>query len=98
MVLPSDDDELTVAWRALAGADTSQGWRTIPICAGSPSPLMAGRRFPENHEALLVGFAPKRALVPQALPQGRGFEVARAELAAGPKGQVWIGLVRHSAG
>jgi hypothetical protein len=97
MALPSED-ELTAAWRALEGAERSPGWRTIQVAVGSPSLLLAGRRFPENEEALLVGFAGKGAPLPEVLPQGRGFEVSKAELGAASAGRVWIGLCRHSAG
>jgi hypothetical protein len=98
MVLPSEADELTAAWRALEGAERSSGWRTIHIAIGGSSALLAGRRFPENQEALLVGFAGKGALLPEALPQGRGFEVSKAELGAASAGRVWIALCRNSAG
>ena len=37
MALPSEEDELTAAWRALEGAERSSGWRTIHIAVGSPS-------------------------------------------------------------
>jgi len=98
MALPSEEDELTAAWRALEGAERSSGWRTIHIAVGSPSLLLAGRRFPENEEALLVGFAGKGTPLPEVLPQGRGFEVSKAELGAAGAGRVWIALGRHSAG
>jgi hypothetical protein len=98
MALPSEEDELTAAWRALEGAERSSGWRTIHIAVGGSSALLAGRRFPENQEALLVGFAGKGALLPEALPQGRGFEVSKAELGAASAGRVWIALCRNSTG
>ena len=80
MALPSDEDELIAAWRALEGADPAPGWRTIQIAGGNPSPLLAGRRFPENEEALLVGFAAARPPAPHVLPQGRGFASTRPNL------------------
>ena len=98
MALPNEDDELTAAWRALDGADRTSGWRTIPIAVGSPSPLLAGRRFPENQEALLVGFAAKGTPVPHVLPQGRGFDVSKVELGSTSGDRSWIALGRHSAG
>jgi hypothetical protein len=98
MALPSESDELTAAWRALEGAERSAGWRTIHVAVGGSSALLAGRRFPDNQEALLVGFAGKGALLPEVLPQGRGFEVSRAELGAASAGRVWIALCRNSAG
>lgn len=98
MALPSEADELSAAWRALEGAERSPGWRTIQIADGSPSPILAGRRFPENEEALLVGFAAARAPAPFVLPQGRGFQVIEAQLEVKGAGRVWIALSRHGIG
>ncbi len=98
MALPSDEDDLVAAWRALEGADATPGWRTIKIAGGSPSPFLAGRRFPENEEALLVGFAAASTPAPHVLPQGRGFRVNEAQLGAKSGGRVWIALSRQGAG
>lgn len=94
----NEQDELTAAWRALDHADRSSGWRTIPIAVGSPFPLLAGRRFPENQEALLVGFGAKGTPVPHVLPEGRGFDVSRVELGSPSGDRTWIALARHSTG
>src|SRR4051812_2891930 len=94
----SDEDELKAAWRALEAGGTQSGWRTIQIAADAPSPLFAGRRFPENEEALVVGFQAKRVTVPQLLPQGRGFEVGKADVGPRTPGHVWIALRRLAAG
>jgi hypothetical protein len=98
MAPPIDVDELQAAWRALDGAEPSQGWRTIRIARDLPSPLLAGRWFPDNHEALLVGFTPSAIRALRELPQGRGFEVGKADLGAHADGRAWIALRRHAAG
>lgn len=97
MALQSEREELQAAWRALAGHPESEGWRTIPIARKSPCKVLAGRHFPGNEEALLVGFAPTRLPPPNLLPQGRGFLVSREEVPGQP-GHVWVALRRQQAG
>jgi len=98
MALPNEEDELTAAWRALQGDDRSSGWRTIPIAVLGPSRLLAGRRFPENQEALLVAFAADGTPVPRVLPQGRGFDVSKVDLGSMGGEHLWIALGRHGGG
>lgn len=98
MAQPNDVDELEAAWRALEGAEPTTGWRTIRIARDSPSPLLAGRWFPDNHEALLVGFTPSAVKVVHELPSGRGFDVSKADLGQHAGGRLWIALRRHAAG
>lgn len=89
-------DEFVLAWEALAGNGTEDGWRSIPVAPAGPCILMAGRRFPGNEEALLAGFA--TATIPSAekLPEGRGFEVSRAD--PNGDGRTWISLTRKESG
>lgn len=98
MALQSDAEELRSAWRALADDARSSGWRTIPVLAGSPCALMAGRRYPGNEEAIVVRFAAGK--VPKAvhLPQGGGFNVTKLESPAQNTGEVWIALSRQAGG
>jgi len=98
MAPPSDVDELEAAWRALEGAEPTAGWRTIRIARQSPSPLLAGRWFPDNHEALLVGFTSSAVSVVRDLPHSRGFAVSKADLGQEAGGRLWIALRRHTAG
>jgi hypothetical protein len=98
MAPASDELEIAAAWRALEGGERSEGWRTIPIAASSPAPVLAGRRFPENQEALLVGFSVRDPPIQQSLPQGRGFEVANVELGEQHRHRRWIALARSPAG
>jgi hypothetical protein len=53
----SENEELESAWRALAvTSQTDVGWRSIPLANVPDGKLRAGRHFPENTEALLMGF------------------------------------------
>lgn len=96
--MQTEREELLAAWRALAGQIADEGWRTIPVALGGPCRLRAGRHFPGNEEALLVGFA--SGIVPPAdqLPQGCGFLVSRADIEDEGASCWWIALRRQSAG
>jgi hypothetical protein len=98
MALQSKKDELLAAWRALAGNSGVEGWRTIPVTHGGPCRLLAGRHFPGNEEALLVGFISVRVPPVDQLPQGQGFFVSNAALGEDGANRVWIALRRQSAG
>jgi len=91
-------DELRAAWRALQDQSAGAGWRTIPILAGSACPILAGREFPGNEEAILVGFTGIRRPTPESLPQGQGFVVTCPALGAIGREQIWIGLSRQPGG
>lgn len=100
MAPPSDGKEMQDAWRALDQASDREasGWKTIRVSAGRPCQVRAGRRFPENEEALLVGFKSMRLPKAEHLPTGRGFTVSEANL--GPDGGDlrWVALCRLKAG
>ena len=98
MVLQTEREELLAAWRALGGTEASDGWRTIPVALGGPCRLRAGRYFPGNEEALLVGFMSGRVPPANMLPQGRGFLVTRAEIEDGESSCEWVALRRQRAG
>lgn len=98
MALQSKREELLAAWRALTGNPGAEGWRTITVAHGGPCRLLAGRRFPGNEEALLVGFASIRVPQEDQLPQGRGFLVSRAHLGEDLASRIWIALCRQNAG
>lgn len=98
MALQSRREELLAAWRALAGNQEGEGWRTIPVAHGGPCRFLAGRRFPGNEEALLVGFNSVQVPPGDHLPEGRGFLVSRASLAGADANRVWIALCRQNAG
>lgn len=91
----SDRDELLAAWRALASNPQQlEGWNTIPLALDGPRRLRAGRRCPENDEALLVGFTGVRVPRTEQLPQGQGFLVSSVDL--GAEGKLWLALSRRT--
>jgi hypothetical protein len=97
MVRRIDAEDLRAAWRALAG-EAGLGWRTIPVASDLPVKVRAGRHFPGNEEALLVGFEAAQVPPTPRLPQGRGFLVSRVELGSEDVGTAWIALSRLVAG
>ena len=98
MVQQSNANTLRAAWRALDGSTGEGGWRTIPLEIKGNCRLLAGRYFPGNEEAILVGF--RSVSVPQDknLPQGHGFRVNRVERNIVADGHVWVSLARLAAG
>lgn len=98
MALQSKRDELISAWRALGGRQTDEGWHTISVARGGPYSLLAGRHFPGNEEALLVGFSSVGAHAADNLPQGKGFLVSIADIKQSGTHQIWIALRRQHAG
>lgn len=92
----TDRDDLLSAWRALAGsAGGAEGWSTIPL---APPRIRAGRHFPQNEEALLVGFASVHVPAAVQFPQGQGFLVTRVDLGADTDGRLWLALSRRTEG
>jgi hypothetical protein len=89
-------DEFALAWDALSGASGAGGWRSIAVAAAGPCVLMAARRFPGNEEALLAGFSSARVPAAEKLPEGRGFEVSRADPHG--DGKTWLALTRKESG
>lgn len=89
-------DEFAAAWGALSGASGDEGWRSIAVAPAGPCVLMAGRRFPGNEEALLAGFASAGVPAAEKLPEGRGFEVSRADPHG--DGKTWLALTRTESG
>jgi hypothetical protein len=94
MARPSN--EFLLAWSSLSGDDTEPGWQAITLPPAGPLEVRAGRRSPENAEAMLVGFPSKRLSAADKLPEGQGFTVERADPEG--NGQLWLALTRKSAG
>lgn len=88
-----NNSEIAVAWRALSGVGEDSGWRCIPVSTLGSVSLQAGRNFPGNTEALLVGFVRHHPSHATAFPQGNGFRVERAEI--GADGKNWLALIRQ---
>lgn len=98
MAQRSEFNRLQTAWRALAGEGRDEGWRTIPIEPVGPRQLLAGRRFPGNEEAILVGFNLVNTPEDKHLPQGQGFRVENVEHKVCGDAHLWIALSRRPAG
>lgn len=94
----NERDELVAAWRALVGDAASVGWRTIEVASAGSCRLRAGRHFPGNEEAFLVGFSAIERPASIQLPQGQGFLVSWADLGSESEGRTWIALCKEDAG
>lgn len=90
-------ESLETAWRALAGVNGGEGWRTIPIELHARCQVLAARRFPGNEETVLVGFKSVRMPTEAHMPRGKGFVVAGVQLARPGDELVWLSLARQSA-
>ncbi len=90
-------DELLITWDALSGNQMEQeGWRGIPVSMIGNCTLLGARHFPGNREALLACFPSIRLSAAEHLPDGRGFEVIRADPYG--DGKTWIALSRRESG
>jgi hypothetical protein len=86
------------AWRALSGGTSVDGWRTIPVELGGPCRLLAGKHFPGDYEAILVGFKSANIPAQNQLPQGHGFDVSKVESKALSSTGSWISVSRKPGG
>jgi Putative PD-(D/E)XK family member, (DUF4420) len=94
MARPSKD--FLLAWSSLSGNEAERGWRTIALPPSGPLDVRAGRRTPDNAEAVLVGFPTAKIPTAEKFPEGQGFSVERADLES--TGKLWIALSRKFAG
>lgn len=90
--------ELVHAWRALTQDDHAGGLLLIPVAVGSIPGCRAGRLFPGNLEAVLVGFSTGAPLSPQALPEGAGFTVRSIDSPPLPRDLQWVAVAREPDG
>ncbi|MCW5235131.1 PD-(D/E)XK motif protein [Verminephrobacter eiseniae] len=93
MARPSD--EFLMAWSSLSGTDIEPGWRVISLPSAGPLELRAGRRSPDDAEAVLVGFPSIHLAQADKLPEGQGFVVERTDPEG--NGQLWLALTHKSA-
>jgi len=94
MARPSKEFQL--AWSSLSGDDPKSGWQAIALPSAGRIVLRAGRRSPDNAEAVLVGFPSARVASVDKLPEGQGFAVERADPEG--DGRLWLALTRRPAG
>ena len=95
--MPRPMDEFLAAWEALSGQHGEEGgWLGIAVAPAGNCELMAARHFPGNEEVLLARFPTARLGAAEHLPDGRGFQVVRAD----PRGdgKTWIALSRKESG
>ncbi|MDX8125435.1 PD-(D/E)XK motif protein [Janthinobacterium sp. GMG2] len=90
------NDEFLMAWSSLSGLGEEAGWQAIPIAPALPLELQAGRRSPDNAEAVFVGFPSIHLPAADKMPEGQGFAVERVD----PQGdnKMWLALTRKLAG
>lgn len=94
MARPSE--EFTLAWASLSGNEPAPGWRVISLPAAGPVAVQAGRRSPDDSEAILLDFPSARLAPTEKLPEGQGFAVERAE--PDFPGMLRLALTRRAAG
>lgn len=94
MARPSRD--FLLAWSSLSGDDAESGWRSISLPNSGTLNVRAGRRSPEDTEAVLIGFSNAQIPIADKLPEGQGFLVERANLGCTEK--LWIAISRKPDG
>lgn len=94
MARPSE--EFLLAWSSLSGDDPAPGWQAISLPAAGPIKVQAGRRSPDNAEAILLGFPSVRLAPAEKLPEGQGFSVERAD--SDGTGQLRLALTHRGVG
>jgi hypothetical protein len=94
MARPSN--EFLMAWSSLTSVDAEPGWQAIALPSAGPLQLWAGRRSPDNAEAVLVCFPSAKIVASDKLPEGQGFAVERVDPDGGS--MLWLALTRKSAG
>jgi hypothetical protein len=95
---PNIEDEIKAAWSALAEVNQSSGWQAVFVTASGGCKIMAGRHYPENEEALIVGFKLDRLPDSKQLPKGKGFHVESILDTSLDSNYKWIGLIRTASG
>jgi hypothetical protein len=98
MVQQTEAYNLIDLWRALSGQPEGDGWRTIPLEIEGNCSLRAARHFPDNTEAILLGFHAIDIPTGKNLPQGQGFKVDKITKSPAAANLVWISLSRLPAG
>lgn len=90
------NEEFLLAWTSLSADDPALGWQAIALPPAGPVDVQAGRRSPDNAEAILFGFPSARLAPAEKLPEGQGFSVDRAD--SDGIHQLRLALTRRTAG
>jgi hypothetical protein len=69
--------DLVLAWKSLSGLDLTPGWQAISLEPVGSINMQAGKRTPENLEAILLSFSKVHIPSTEKLPEGQGFSVER---------------------
>lgn len=94
MARPSE--EFVLAWSSLFCDDEAPGWQAISLPSAGPVEVQAGRRSPDNAEAVLFCFPTVSLPRAERLPEGKGFLIERADLA--DRESLRLALTRQVAG
>lgn len=71
--------EFALAWSSLSCNEEATGWQVISISSSGPIEIQAGRRSPDNSEAVLLCFPTAKLPRSEKLPEGKGFIVEKVE-------------------
>lgn len=91
------EHEIKVVWNALAEINQSSGWEAVFVTTCGDCKIMAGRHYPENEEALIVGFKLESSPNSKLLPKGKGFHVESISDVSLDSNYKWIGLIRATS-
>jgi hypothetical protein len=91
-------NELELAWKALSDEQIHSGWRSIEIARFGSSILRAARYYPDNTEAILIGFETIEIGSSISLPSCKGFSMERMKSHSNNEKTVWLSLVRDTDG
>lgn len=69
--------DLVLAWNSLSSIDPTPGWQAISLEPVGPIHLQAGKRSPDDLEAVLLSFPKAQIPSNEKLPEGQGFNVER---------------------
>jgi len=89
-------EDLLLAWMSLNGAVPTSGWQAIALPSAGPVAVQAGRRSPDNAEAVLFDFPSARLAPSQKLPEGQGFAIERADSESAA--QLRLAMTRRNTG
>jgi hypothetical protein len=95
MALPSEQDQLIAAWRALSGVSEGTGWKVVEIRRDRNCSVCAGRQMSGNQESLVVGISGIRPEEVCHLPNARGFTVTRTDQVGDDPDWAWLAVVHQ---